>query len=105
MWLSLIPQLHNPGDLSDLTMRHHHFNEEAAQYYDGMLSHRLNINTQLCVYRRSDKSADRQADMCDATHIFSHTCMQSRYFAHCKSRIAVVLFGVHIVLDNRPISR
>lgn len=35
MWLSLIPQLHNPGDLTDLTMRHHHFNEEAAQYYDG----------------------------------------------------------------------
>lgn len=35
MWLSLIPQLHNPGELSDIAMRHHHFAEEAAQYYDG----------------------------------------------------------------------
>lgn len=39
MWLSLIPQLHNPGDLADLTMRHHHFTEEAAQFYDGMRSY------------------------------------------------------------------
>lgn len=43
MWLSLIPQLHNPGDLTDLTMRHHHFNEEAAQYYDGMCFFMLNL--------------------------------------------------------------
>lgn len=36
MWLSLIPQLHSPGDLAELSMRHHHFLEESAQYYDGM---------------------------------------------------------------------
>lgn len=35
MWLSLIPQLHSPGDIAELSMRHHHFLEESAQYYDG----------------------------------------------------------------------
>jgi len=35
MWLSLIPQLHSPGD-SELPMRHHNFPEESAQFYDGM---------------------------------------------------------------------
>lgn len=35
MWLSLIPQLHSPADLNELPMRHHHFAEENAQYYDG----------------------------------------------------------------------
>lgn len=35
MWLSLIPQLHSPGELAELSMRHHHFLEESAQYYDG----------------------------------------------------------------------
>ncbi|KAJ6649750.1 Neuroligin-4, Y-linked [Pseudolycoriella hygida] len=34
MWLSLIPQLHSPGDIAELSMRHHHFLEESAQYYD-----------------------------------------------------------------------
>ncbi|KAG8285123.1 Carboxylesterase [Homalodisca vitripennis] len=34
LWLNLIPQLHQPG-LEDLSMRHHHFQEEGAQYYDG----------------------------------------------------------------------
>ena len=36
MWLSLIPQLHSPGEI-ELSMRHHHFVEESAQYYDGEL--------------------------------------------------------------------
>lgn len=35
LWLSLIPQLHSPGDLADLAMRHHHFQEDDAQFYDG----------------------------------------------------------------------
>lgn len=34
MWLSLIPQIHSPGDSTD-PMRHHHFNEENPQFYDG----------------------------------------------------------------------
>lgn len=35
MWLSLIPQIHSPGDSPDLSMRHHHFIEENPQFYDG----------------------------------------------------------------------
>lgn len=35
MWLNLIPQLHASGD-PELPMRHHHFAEESAQFYDGM---------------------------------------------------------------------
>jgi hypothetical protein len=35
MWLSLIPQIHSPGDSPDLSMRHHHFIEENTQFYDG----------------------------------------------------------------------
>lgn len=34
MWLSLIPQIHSPGE-ADLSMRHHHFIEENPQFYDG----------------------------------------------------------------------
>lgn len=37
MWLNLLPQLHSPGDTSDLSMRHHRFLEEGAQYYDGIV--------------------------------------------------------------------
>lgn len=38
LWLSLIPQLHRPGsDLPDATMRHHHFQEDNANYYEGIL--------------------------------------------------------------------
>lgn len=35
MWLSLIPQIHSPGESPDLSMRHHHFIEENPQFYDG----------------------------------------------------------------------
>ncbi|CAK1549816.1 unnamed protein product [Leptosia nina] len=36
LWLSLIPQLHRPGnDLPDAAMKHHHFLEESPTYYDG----------------------------------------------------------------------
>lgn len=35
MWLSLIPQIHSPGDSADISMRHHHFSEENPQFYDG----------------------------------------------------------------------
>lgn len=35
LWLNLIPQLHRPGDGDDISMRHHHFQEEDDQYYDG----------------------------------------------------------------------
>ncbi|KAF9811823.1 hypothetical protein SFRURICE_021180 [Spodoptera frugiperda] len=36
LWLSLIPQLHRPGsDLPDAAMRHHHFQEDNANYYEG----------------------------------------------------------------------
>ncbi|PNF25260.1 hypothetical protein B7P43_G13158, partial [Cryptotermes secundus] len=34
LWLNLIPQLHRPGG-DDLNMRHHHFQEEGAQFYEG----------------------------------------------------------------------
>ncbi|XP_017786115.1 PREDICTED: neuroligin-1-like [Nicrophorus vespilloides] len=35
LWLNLIPQLHRPGEGDDISMRHHHFQEEGDQYYDG----------------------------------------------------------------------
>ncbi|XP_059059300.1 neuroligin-1 [Achroia grisella] len=36
LWLSLIPQLHRPGsDMPDAAMRHHHFQEDNANYYEG----------------------------------------------------------------------
>lgn len=35
LWLNLIPQLHRPGEGDDVSMKHHHFQEEEAQYYDG----------------------------------------------------------------------
>ncbi|CAG9567010.1 unnamed protein product [Danaus chrysippus] len=36
LWLSLIPQLHRPGsDLPDAAMRHHHFQDDNANYYEG----------------------------------------------------------------------
>ncbi|CAH0387992.1 unnamed protein product [Bemisia tabaci] len=34
LWLNLIPQLHRPG-VDELSMSHHHFQEEEPQYYDG----------------------------------------------------------------------
>ncbi|XP_031345725.1 neuroligin-1 [Photinus pyralis] len=35
LWLNLIPQLHRPSEGDDTSMRHHHFQEEGDQYYDG----------------------------------------------------------------------
>ncbi|XP_068621382.1 neuroligin-1-like [Battus philenor] len=36
LWLSLIPQLHRPGsDLPDAAMKHHHFQDDNANYYEG----------------------------------------------------------------------
>lgn len=36
LWLSLIPQLHRPGvDMPDTGMRHHHFQEDNPNYYEG----------------------------------------------------------------------
>ncbi|KAF5289026.1 hypothetical protein FQA39_LY03905 [Lamprigera yunnana] len=35
LWLNLIPQLHRPNEGDDSSMRHHHFQEEGDQYYDG----------------------------------------------------------------------
>lgn len=35
LWLNLIPQLHRPSDGDETSMRHHHFQEEGDQYYDG----------------------------------------------------------------------
>lgn len=40
LWLNLIPQLHRPGDGDDISMRHHHFQEEGDQYYDGKTNSR-----------------------------------------------------------------
>lgn len=41
LWLSLIPQLHRPGpDLPDAAMRHHHFQDDNANYYEG-ISHEI----------------------------------------------------------------
>ncbi|XP_060517630.1 neuroligin-1-like isoform X2 [Cylas formicarius] len=37
LWLNLIPQLHQPGDADEVSMRHHHFQEEDDQYYDGFV--------------------------------------------------------------------
>nr|CAD7570841.1 unnamed protein product [Timema californicum] len=36
LWLNLIPQFHRPGG-DDLNMRHHHFLEEGAQFYEGQV--------------------------------------------------------------------
>lgn len=36
IWLNLIPQLHSPNDSPELTMKHHNFLEDSAQYYDGL---------------------------------------------------------------------
>lgn len=44
LWLSLIPQLHRPGsDLPDAAMRHHHFQEDNANYYEGVYQQRFEI--------------------------------------------------------------
>lgn len=37
LWLNLIPQLHMPGDLNELSLRHHHFSESDAKFYDGVV--------------------------------------------------------------------
>lgn len=37
MWLSLIPQLHMPGELSEMSMRHHHFSDNDKKFYDGII--------------------------------------------------------------------
>lgn len=37
LWLNLIPQLHMPGDLNELSIRHHHFSESDAKFYDGIV--------------------------------------------------------------------
>lgn len=37
IWLNLIPQLHMPGDLNELSIRHHHFSESDAKFYDGIV--------------------------------------------------------------------
>lgn len=35
LWLNLIPQLHRPSEGDDTSMRHHHFQEEGEEFYDG----------------------------------------------------------------------
>ncbi|XP_044750776.1 neuroligin-1-like [Coccinella septempunctata] len=43
LWLNLIPQLHRPGEpVDDISMRHHHFQEEGDQYYDGSVRAQTN---------------------------------------------------------------
>lgn len=37
LWLNLIPQLHMPGDLNELSIRHHHFSESDPKSYDGIV--------------------------------------------------------------------
>lgn len=37
LWLNLIPQLHMPGELNELSIRHHHFSESDAKFYDGIV--------------------------------------------------------------------
>lgn len=37
LWLNLIPQLHMPGELNELSIRHHHFSESDAKFYDGVV--------------------------------------------------------------------
>lgn len=41
LWLNLIPQLHMPGELSELSMRHHHFSESDAKFYDGVVREQI----------------------------------------------------------------
>ncbi|XP_066138974.1 neuroligin-1 isoform X1 [Euwallacea fornicatus] len=41
LWLNLIPQLHRPGEGDDVSMRHHHFQEDGDQYYDGSVRPKL----------------------------------------------------------------
>lgn len=37
LWLNLIPQLHNPGELNEMSMKHHHFQESDSKFYDGIV--------------------------------------------------------------------
>lgn len=37
LWLNLIPQLHMPGELNELSIRHHHFSESDSKFYDGIV--------------------------------------------------------------------
>lgn len=39
LWLNLIPQLHMPGDLNELPIRHHHLSssESDPKFYDGIV--------------------------------------------------------------------
>lgn len=37
LWLNLIPQLHTPGELDELSMKHHIFPESDAKNYDGIV--------------------------------------------------------------------
>jgi len=50
MWLSLIPQIHSPGDSPDLSMRHHHFMEENPQFYDGKSGKWRSINEEMTLF-------------------------------------------------------
>lgn len=56
MWLSLIPQLHMPGDLTELTMRHHHFAETDKRFYDGKfyISFYINYSFNLSLFTETE---------------------------------------------------
>ncbi|CAH1118454.1 unnamed protein product [Phaedon cochleariae] len=41
LWLNLIPQLHRASEGDEVSMRHHHFQEEDEQYYDGYVRPQL----------------------------------------------------------------
>uniref|UniRef100_A0A182XW06 Carboxylesterase type B domain-containing protein n=1 Tax=Anopheles stephensi TaxID=30069 RepID=A0A182XW06_ANOST len=41
LWLSLIPQLHSSFNIPELSMRHHHFSEENAMFYDGLVREQI----------------------------------------------------------------
>lgn len=58
LWLNLIPQLHRPGDGDDVSMRHHHFQEEDDQYYDGWYQFKLPNSPILCFFLKYQGQLD-----------------------------------------------
>lgn len=93
MWLSLIPQLHAPGDLNELSMRHHHFLEENPQYYDGMClkPHRFLYYT-LHIYIYTDNDYQMQ--------IYTH---RNTLVAQANTHIHTHLFDFCLLKSNENV--
>lgn len=60
LWLNLIPQLHMPGELSELSMRHHHFSESDAKFYDGIVREQ-NLEKPIVIIRTTPIRNDQKS--------------------------------------------